>query len=61
MTLRRVFVAGGASTPFIGRGSPDFIGPKHPQFGKRSNPTIEQQLQQAVHAAFEQSRVFPDR
>jgi hypothetical protein len=61
MALRRVFVAGGASTPFIGRGSPDFIGAKHPQYGKLSNPTIEQQLQQAVHSAFEQSRVLPDR
>jgi hypothetical protein len=61
MALRRVFVAGGASTPFIGRGSPDFIGAKHPQYGKLSNPTIEQLLQQAVHTAFEQSRVLPDR
>jgi len=61
MALRRVFVAGGASTPFIGRGSPDFIGPKHDEYGKRSNPTLEQLLQQAVHSAFEHSRVLPDR
>jgi hypothetical protein len=61
MALRRIYVAGGASTPFIGRGSPDFIGPKHPEHGKRSNPTIEQQLQRAVHAAFHHSGVSPDR
>ena len=61
MAIRRVFVAGGACTPFIGRGSPDFISPKHPLYGKRNNPTIEQLLLQAVHGAFETSRVLPDR
>jgi hypothetical protein len=58
MAIRRVFVAGGACTPFIGRGSP---ATKNPFYGKRSNPTIEQQLLQAVHGAFETSHVLPDR
>lgn len=45
---RRVFVAGGAHTPFIGKGHPDFIWKRHPDFGKRENPTLRELLTQAV-------------
>ena len=41
MLARRTFVLGGAITKFIGKGNPAFIHPKHPDFGKVSNPTIE--------------------
>ncbi|MEC9476896.1 MAG: hypothetical protein VX764_07670 [Planctomycetota bacterium] len=43
---RRVTVAGGAITPFIGKFHPDFIWKKHPDFGTRENPTLEQLLHQ---------------
>eukprot|EP00758_Cryptobia_borreli_P012951 Tbor_TRINITY_DN5791_c0_g3::TRINITY_DN5791_c0_g3_i1::g.20216::m.20216/K00626/E2.3.1.9, atoB; acetyl-CoA C-acetyltransferase len=39
---RRVFVAGGALTAFIGKGNPNFIDKKHPDFGKKNNLTIEE-------------------
>lgn len=58
---RRVFVLGGAHTPFIGKGHPDFIWKNHPDFGKRENPTIEQLLTQAVSAALETTGVDPER
>lgn len=45
---RRVFVAGGAHTTFIGKGHPDFIWKRHPDFGVRENPTLRQLLTQAV-------------
>ncbi len=38
---RRVFVLGGHTTEFIGRGSPRFIDKSHPDFGKKENPNIE--------------------
>ncbi len=50
---RRVFVAGGAHTPFIGKGHPDFIWKRHPDFGKRNNPTLRELLTQAVADAAE--------
>ena len=46
---RRVFVAAGASTPFIGKGHPDFIWKRHPDFGVRENPNLRQLLTSAVH------------
>lgn len=58
---RRVFVLGGAHTPFIGKGHPDFIWKNHPDFGKRENPTIEQHLAHAVRAALETTGVDPER
>ncbi|MCB9791891.1 MAG: hypothetical protein H6741_04115 [Alphaproteobacteria bacterium] len=48
---RRVFVAGGANTTFIGKGHPDFIWKRHPDFGKRENPNLRQHLTEAVSEA----------
>ena len=45
---RRVFVAAGACTPFIGKGHPDFIWKRHPDFGVRENPTLRELLTSAV-------------
>ena len=45
---RRVFIAGGALTPFTGKGHPDFIWKRHPDFGVKENPTLEELLQSAV-------------
>jgi acetyl-CoA acyltransferase len=56
---RRVFIAGGALTPFIGKGHPDFIWKKHPDFGVKQNPDLESLLQQAVDGAIANTRLDP--
>mmetsp|Transcript_125299 Transcript_125299/g.390079 ORF Transcript_125299/g.390079 Transcript_125299/m.390079 type:complete len:421 (-) Transcript_125299:154-1416(-) len=48
MSARRVFLAGGHITPFIGKGSKNFIWKKHPDFGKRTNPTLKDYLASSV-------------
>ena len=58
---RRVFLVGGAHTPFIGKGSPDYIWKNHPEFGKRDNPGLEETLQAAVEACFSRTGVDPER
>lgn len=58
--IRRVFVVGGAITPFIGKHHPDFIWKKHPDFGKRDNPTLEDYIATAIGAAFRNTGVTPD-
>ncbi len=58
---RRVFIAGGALTPFIGKGHPDFIWKRHPDFGVKENPTLEMMLQQAVDGAIDDTGVDPER
>ena len=50
--MRRVFVVGGSITPFIGKGNPNFIWKKHPEFGKRENATIEELITKATLDAF---------
>ena len=50
---RRVFIVGGAHTPFIGKHHPDFIWKRHPDFGKRDNPALEDYVQQAVIGTLE--------
>lgn len=61
MSARRVFILGGANTPFIGKGHPDFIWKNHPDFGKRENPGLEELLRQAVEACIAVTGVDPDR
>ncbi|MDP2313904.1 MAG: hypothetical protein Q8P41_13440 [Pseudomonadota bacterium] len=58
---RRVFLVGGANTPFLGKGHPDFIWKNHPEFGKRENPGLEETLQSAVEQAFAVTGVDPER
>jgi acetyl-CoA acyltransferase len=50
---RRVFLAAGACTPFIGKGHPDFIWKRHPEFGVRENPTLRELLSSAVQQTAE--------
>ncbi len=57
----RVFVVGGAHTPFIGKGHPDFIWKRHPDFGVRENPTLRDHLTQAVTDASEATGISPER
>ena len=47
---RRVFIAGGAHTPYIGKHHPDFIWAKHPDFGTRENPTYDALIRASVEA-----------
>ena len=58
---RRVFLVGGAHTPFLGKGHPDFIWKNHPDFGKRENPTLEQFLTSAVNDTIAATGVDPER
>lgn len=46
--MRRVFIAGGAHTKYIGKFHPDFIWKKHPDFGKRDNPDLEYYVKEAA-------------
>ena len=48
---RRVFVLGGAHTTYLGRGRPEFVHRRHPDFGTRSNPGLEDHLTEAVQGA----------
>ncbi|MEN9786219.1 MAG: hypothetical protein RLZZ299_1483 [Pseudomonadota bacterium] len=57
----RVFLVGGAHTPFLGKGHPDFIWKNHPDFGTRENPTLEQFLAQAVTDTIATTGVDPER
>ena len=59
--MRKVYVAGGAHTNYIGKFHPDFIWKKHPDFGKRENPNVEAYLTQAIRGAFEATGVSADQ
>lgn len=48
---RKVFILGGAHTPFIGKFHPEFIWKKHPDFGKRDNPTLSEYISIIVEKA----------
>jgi acetyl-CoA acyltransferase len=61
VSTRRVFLLGGAHTPFIGKGHPDFIWKNHPDFGKRENPGLEELLASAVNDTFTTTGVDPER
>lgn len=49
--VRKVFVAGGAHTQFLGKFHPDFIWKNHPDFGKKENPTLEETIRQVTQDA----------
>jgi acetyl-CoA acyltransferase len=56
---RPVYVAAQAITPFIGKGSPHFIAPGHPDFGKRDNPTLEDHIVAVVRQLFDTHGIDP--
>jgi acetyl-CoA acyltransferase len=58
---RRVFLAGGHITPFIGKNHPDFIWKKHPDFGVRENPGLEDYLVEATRKALQAAGATPDQ
>jgi len=48
---KRVFIAGGHITRFLGAKHPDFVWKKHPDFGKRENPDLEFYIHEAINGA----------
>ena len=56
---RRVFVVGGAHTPYLGKAHPDFISRRHPDFPRVRNPTLEEHLHRAIREALAVSGVEP--
>lgn len=60
MKLRRkVYLVGGAHTPYLGKGHPDFVPRAAEEAGGRRNPTLEEHLQRAVREAFAATGVDP--
>lgn len=59
--LRRVFLVGGALTPFIGKSHPDFIWKGHADFGKRENATLEEYFAQVLAKLFAETGLEPAR
>src|SRR5690625_541206 len=58
---RRVYIVGGALTPFIGKFHPDFIWKGHADFGQRENPSIEEHLTRAITDAFADAQITGDQ
>jgi acetyl-CoA acetyltransferase len=56
---RRVFIVGGHTTPFLGKGSPNFIWKKHPDFGKKENPSLKDYIVSAVNGALTSTKIAP--
>lgn len=56
---RKVYLAGGAHTPFIGKFHPDFIWKGHADFGKRENPTLEDYTRKPALEALHEAGVAP--
>jgi acetyl-CoA acyltransferase len=56
---RKVYLLGGAHTPFIGKFHPDFIWKGHPDFGKRENPTLEDYTRKPALDALAEAGLAP--
>ncbi|MEE8142880.1 MAG: hypothetical protein V3T77_07255 [Planctomycetota bacterium] len=54
-----VYIAGGAHTPFLGKGHPDFIWKQHPDYGHRDNPTLEELIHRVTREAFSAVGIRP--
>lgn len=52
-----IFVLGGGHSPYIGKFNNDFIWKRHPDFGKRSNPTIDEHLSISIQSALKNSNI----
>ena len=51
--MRKIFIAGGAHTNYLGKFHPDFIWKKHPDFGTKTNPDTIATAKAAVLGALE--------
>lgn len=56
---RKVYLLGGAHTPFIGKFHPDFVWKNHPEFGKRDNPTLEDYTRKPALEALTEAGLAP--
>lgn len=57
--VRPVYIAAQAITPFIGRGSPHFIGSGHEDFGIRENPTLEGHIAAVIQKMIADNNIDP--
>jgi hypothetical protein len=57
MASKRVFIAGGHTTAFLGKGSPNFIWKKHPDFGKKTNPNLRDMLTSSVQGTLSSTKL----
>ncbi|MEE2787117.1 MAG: hypothetical protein VX589_07230 [Myxococcota bacterium] len=55
----RVFVVGGGHSTFMGRARPEFIHRRHPDFGSKQNPTIQDHLADALRETYDVTGVDP--
>lgn len=56
---RPVYIAAQAITPFIGKGNPNFITSRHPDHGKRNNPTLEEHMTGVVQKLIKDHDIDP--
>ncbi|MBI3723042.1 hypothetical protein HY251_03670 [bacterium] len=56
---RKVYLAGGAHTPFLGKFHPDFVWKGHPDSGKRENPSLEDYTRKPALEALAEAGVAP--
>ena len=56
---KRCFIVGGHITQFLGAKHPEFIDKRHSDYGKRTNPGLEDYITTTVNACFEQTKVPP--
>ena len=57
---RPTFIVGGAHSPYIGKGHPDFVGREEREQGVASNPTIEDHIVTAVSGALASTTAEPE-
>ena len=57
--LRRIFVLGGYTSNFIGKGSKFYIDKKHPLFGKETNPTCKQYIKKTITETLKMNGIDP--
>ena len=58
-SVRPVYIAAQAITPFIGKGSPYFIAKGHADFGIRENPSLEEHIVAVVRKLFADHAIDP--
>ena len=57
---RPAFIAAQAITPFIGKGSPNFIAKGHPDYGVRENPTLEDHIVTVIRQLLDDNAIDPE-
>jgi acetyl-CoA acyltransferase len=55
--MRRVFIAGGSTTQFLGKGNPAFIWKKHSEYGKRDNPNLRDMITSTIRSTLQETGI----